>query len=64
MMPPSSVTSTAATIACTGASPIRSLATKVLHINDGVVTPYSGGYDYYLEKTGAEENARAAVIAG
>jgi ATP-binding cassette subfamily F protein 3 len=43
---------------------IRSLATKVLHINDGVVTPYSGGYDYYLEKTGAEENARAAVIAG
>ncbi len=43
---------------------IRSLATKVLHISDGVVTPYSGGYDYYLEKTGAEENARAAVIAG
>ena len=43
---------------------IRSLATKVLHINNGVVTPYSGGYDYYLEKTGAEENARAAVIAG
>jgi ATP-binding cassette subfamily F protein 3 len=43
---------------------IRSLATKVLHINDGLVTPYSGGYDYYLEKTGAEENARAAVIAG
>jgi ATP-binding cassette subfamily F protein 3 len=43
---------------------IRSIATKVLHINNGVVTPYSGGYDYYLEKTGAEENARAAVIAG
>ena len=43
---------------------IRSLATKVLHINNGVVTPYSGGYDYYLEKTGAEENARAAVVAG
>ena len=42
---------------------IRSLATKVLHINSGVVTPFSGGYDYYLEKTGAEENARAAVIA-
>jgi len=42
---------------------IRSLATKVLHINAGTVTPYSGGYDYYLEKTGAEENARAAVIA-
>jgi ATP-binding cassette subfamily F protein 3 len=43
---------------------IRSLATKVLHINAGQVTPYAGGYDYYLEKTGAEENARAAVIAG
>ncbi|MDZ4289128.1 MAG: ABC-F family ATP-binding cassette domain-containing protein [Prosthecobacter sp.] len=43
---------------------IRSLATKVLHINNGIVTPYTGGYDYYLEKTGAEENARAAVIAG
>ena len=42
---------------------IRSIATKVLHINNGNVTPYSGGYDYYLEKTGAEENARAAVIA-
>jgi ATP-binding cassette subfamily F protein 3 len=43
---------------------IRSLATKVLHITTGLVTPYSGGYDYYLEKTGAEENARAAVVAG
>jgi ATP-binding cassette subfamily F protein 3 len=42
---------------------IRSLATKVLHISDGVVTTYSGDYDYYLQKTGAEENARAAVIA-
>ena len=43
---------------------IRSLATKDLHITTGLVTPYSGGYDYYLEKTGAEENARAAVVAG
>jgi ATP-binding cassette subfamily F protein 3 len=42
---------------------IRNLATKVLHINAGQVTPYAGGYDYYLQKTGAEENARAAVIA-
>ncbi len=42
---------------------IRSLATQVLHINSGQVTRYAGGYDYYLEKTGAEENARAAVIA-
>ncbi len=43
---------------------IRSLATKVLHINEGKITTYLGGYDYYLEKTGAEENARAAVVAG
>ena len=42
---------------------IRSLATQVLHINSGQVTRYAGGYDYYLEKTGAEENARAAVTA-
>ncbi len=42
---------------------IRSLATKVLHINAGKVTPYAGGFDYYLEKTGALENARAAVTA-
>ncbi|MCE2694094.1 MAG: ATP-binding cassette domain-containing protein [Verrucomicrobiaceae bacterium] len=42
---------------------IRSLATKVLHITEGKVTAYSGDYDYYLQKTGAEENARAAVIA-
>ena len=31
---------------------IRSLAEKTLHINGGVVTPYAGGYDYYLEKSG------------
>ncbi len=43
---------------------IRSLATKVLHVSAGKVTSYSGGYDYYLEKTGAEDNARAAVTAG
>ena len=43
---------------------IRSLATKVLHVSAGTVTPYVGGYDYYLEKTGAEDNARAALTAG
>ncbi len=41
---------------------IRTLATKVLHINNGKVTPYVGGYDYYLEKSGIE-NERAALIA-
>ena len=31
---------------------IRSLAEKTLHINQGILTPYAGGYDYYLEKSG------------
>ena len=43
---------------------IRKLATKVLHVNAGTVTPYVGGYEYFLEKTGMEENARAALTAG
>ncbi len=42
---------------------IRKLATKVLHVNNGVVTPYPGGYDYFLEKTGGFENDRAALTA-
>lgn len=41
---------------------IRSLATKVLHINNGKVTAYSGGYDYFLEKSG-QLDARAATIS-
>ena len=42
---------------------IRTLATKVLHINAGKITPYAGGYDYYLEKSGfGQEDARAAVV--
>jgi len=43
---------------------IKKLATKVLHISAGKVDKYDGSYDYYLEKTNAEENARAAVTAG
>ena len=43
---------------------IRQLATKVLHVNAGAVTPYVGGYEYFLEKTGMAENARAALTAG
>jgi ATP-binding cassette subfamily F protein 3 len=43
---------------------IKLLATKVLHINAGKITPYAGGYDYYLEKSGMEDQARAAVVAG
>jgi ATP-binding cassette subfamily F protein 3 len=42
---------------------IRKLATKVLHVNAGQVVPYVGGYDYFLEKTGVAEDARAALTA-
>lgn len=43
---------------------IRHLADKVLHISAGHVTPYAGGYEYFLEKTGATNDARAALTAG
>jgi ATP-binding cassette subfamily F protein 3 len=42
---------------------IRHLATKVLHVNAGKVKPYVGGYDYFLEKTGALDDERAALTA-
>jgi ATP-binding cassette subfamily F protein 3 len=42
---------------------IRKLATKVLHVNAGTVRAYPGGYDYFLEKTGALDNERAALTA-
>ncbi len=42
---------------------IRKLATKVLHVHNGTVTPYPGGYDYFLEKTGGFGDARAALTS-
>ena len=42
---------------------IRHLATKVLHVNAGQITPYAGGYDYFLEKTGGIADERAALTA-
>ncbi len=42
---------------------IRHLATKVLHVSAGWVAPYAGGYDYFLEKTGTADDARAALTA-
>lgn len=42
---------------------IRALATKVLHIHSGRITPYAGDYDYYLEKSKAS-SARSALTAG
>jgi ATP-binding cassette subfamily F protein 3 len=43
---------------------IRHLATKVLHVNAGTITPYVGGYEYFLEKTQMADDARAALTAG
>lgn len=44
---------------------IRALSRKVLHIEANRVTPYTGGYDYYLEKTEQQNtDARAALISG
>ncbi len=31
---------------------LRSLVSRVFEIDHGVMTPYEGGYEYYLEKTG------------
>lgn len=42
---------------------IRKLATKVLHVNNGTVLPFPGGYDYFLEKMGGLGNERAALTA-
>jgi ATP-binding cassette subfamily F protein 3 len=42
---------------------IRAIATSVLHINAGRLTPYPGDYDYYLGKSKAT-SARTALTAG
>jgi len=42
---------------------IRSIATTVLHINAGRLTPYSGDYDYYLDKSRATSERGALVAA-
>ena len=42
---------------------IRKLASKVLHVNAGQVWPYPGNYDYFLEKSGALNDERAALTA-
>lgn len=42
---------------------IRALASTVLHINTGRLTPYAGDYQYYLDKSKAV-SARAALTAG
>ena len=42
---------------------IRKLATKVLHVNNGKVTPHLGTYDDFLERVGALGNEREALTA-
>ena len=42
---------------------IKALAETVLHVHSGRLTPYSGNYDYYLEKSKSSD-ARAALTAG
>jgi ATP-binding cassette subfamily F protein 3 len=42
---------------------IRKLANRILHINNGTVTSYSGGYDYFLEKSGLLGSERFALTA-
>jgi ATP-binding cassette subfamily F protein 3 len=41
---------------------IKAIAQNVLHVHSGRLTPYSGNYDYYLEKSKAT-NERAALTA-
>ncbi|MEI6350069.1 MAG: ABC-F family ATP-binding cassette domain-containing protein [Verrucomicrobiota bacterium] len=42
---------------------IKAIATSVLHISAGNLTPYPGDYQYYLDKSRAT-SARAALTAG
>jgi len=42
---------------------IRALSGHVVHVNAGQLTHYSGGYQYYLDKTRAT-SARAALTSG
>jgi ATP-binding cassette subfamily F protein 3 len=42
---------------------IRALATSVLHVHSGQLTPYAGNYDYYLEKSQTGGTARQGLVA-
>jgi len=41
---------------------IRDLADSTVHVNNGTLTRYAGGYDYYLEKSGILDD-REAITA-
>ncbi len=40
---------------------IRAIAGRTVHINAGTLTHYAGGYDYYLQKSGATSEQQALV---
>lgn len=42
---------------------IRALATSVIHVQAGRLTPYAGGFDYYLEKSRVAGGAREGTVA-
>ncbi len=42
---------------------IRALAQKVLHISAGKITPYAGGYDYYLQKNAVADERQGLFNA-
>jgi ATP-binding cassette subfamily F protein 3 len=42
---------------------IRALATTVLHVHAGTLTPYAGNYEYYLEKSQTGSSARQGLVA-
>jgi ATP-binding cassette, subfamily F, member 3 len=43
---------------------IRSVATSVLHVRQGTIKFYPGGYDYFVEKTGSTEPGAGSVEPG
>jgi len=43
---------------------IKSIASSVLHVRGGVLTPYPGTYDYYLDKTGTESEVAGLEADG
>jgi ATP-binding cassette subfamily F protein 3 len=42
---------------------IRALATTVIHVQSGRLTPYAGGFDYYLEKSRVGGGGREGTVA-
>jgi len=43
---------------------IRALASSVLHISAGKLTPYAGDYQYYLDKSGSRSEREALIAPG